>query len=59
MSKTYEAQRPDGFTYQVTMPDNSDEGAIIERGYPGSRGTRETAWSGWAPIVASTSLPRT
>jgi hypothetical protein len=31
MSKTYEVQGPDGFTYEVTMPDNADEGAIVER----------------------------
>jgi hypothetical protein len=31
MSKTYKVQGPDGFTYEVTMPDNANEGAIVER----------------------------
>lgn len=31
MSKTYEVQGPDGFTYEVTMPDNASESAIVER----------------------------
>jgi len=29
MSKTYEVQGPDGSTYEVTVRDNADEGAII------------------------------
>jgi hypothetical protein len=31
MSKSYEVRGPDGFMYEVTMPDNADESAIVER----------------------------